>query len=187
MRRRCSPPHLLPLLEELRGEGIAIRSVFLDANTDALVRRFSESRRPHPLSQQPASGDGQRALIDAIELERELLAELREVSTVVDTSQLRPAQLRAWMRDVVQARGAAPAGNTARCMPPRNSRAALRRAWWRWCATANWTLAIEPLPDSPTMIGELPLFPLQAVLFPGGLLSLKVFEARYLDLVGRCL
>jgi uncharacterized protein len=33
----------------------------------------------------------------------------------------------------------------------------------------------------------LPLFPLQAVLFPGGLLSLKVFEARYLDLVGSCL
>ena len=34
---------------------------------------------------------------------------------------------------------------------------------------------------------DLPLFPLQAVLFPGGLLSLKVFEARYLDLVGSCL
>ena len=34
---------------------------------------------------------------------------------------------------------------------------------------------------------ELPLFPLQAVLFPGGLLGLKVFEARYLDLVGQCL
>ncbi|HEV7915553.1 MAG TPA: LON peptidase substrate-binding domain-containing protein [Albitalea sp.] len=34
---------------------------------------------------------------------------------------------------------------------------------------------------------ELPLFPLQTVLFPGGLLSLKVFEARYLDLVGSCL
>ena len=33
----------------------------------------------------------------------------------------------------------------------------------------------------------LPLFPLQAVLFPGGLLRLKVFEARYLDLIGRCL
>jgi Lon protease-like protein len=37
------------------------------------------------------------------------------------------------------------------------------------------------------MIANLPLFPLQAVLFPGGLLNLKVFEARYLDLVGRCL
>ena len=34
---------------------------------------------------------------------------------------------------------------------------------------------------------ELPLFPLQSVLFPGALLQLKVFEARYLDLVGRCL
>ena len=34
---------------------------------------------------------------------------------------------------------------------------------------------------------ELPLFPLQTVLFPGGLLPLRVFEARYLDLVGRCL
>lgn len=33
----------------------------------------------------------------------------------------------------------------------------------------------------------LPLFPLRAVLFPGGLLSLKVFEARYVDLVSRCL
>lgn len=36
-------------------------------------------------------------------------------------------------------------------------------------------------------MAELPLFPLRTVLFPGGLLALKVFEARYLDLVGRCL
>jgi len=35
--------------------------------------------------------------------------------------------------------------------------------------------------------GLLPLFPLRTVLFPGGLLSLKVFEARYLDLMGDCL
>ena len=37
------------------------------------------------------------------------------------------------------------------------------------------------------MIRSLPLFPLQAVLFPGGLLRMRVFEARYLDLVSRCL
>lgn len=112
-----SLPHLLPLLEELRGEGVRIRAVFLDASTDALVRRFSESRRPHPLSHAvtPPRTHGRRAsdklpslhrgLIDAIELERELLSELREVSTVVDTSQLRPAQLRLWVRDLVQAGG----------------------------------------------------------------------------------
>jgi Lon protease-like protein len=36
-------------------------------------------------------------------------------------------------------------------------------------------------------IAALPLFPLRSVLFPGGLLALKVFEARYLDLVSDCL
>ena len=100
VRSANSLPHLLPLIDELRGEGMAIRVVFLDAATDALVRRFSETRRPHPLSTGTA-GDGSRALIDAIERERGLLAELREVATVVDTSQLRPAQLRQWMRDLV--------------------------------------------------------------------------------------
>jgi len=107
VRSAGSLPHLLPLLEELRSEGVGIRSLFLDASTDALVRRFSETRRPHPLTQHTAAGDAHRALVEAIELERELLAELREVSTVVDTSLLRPAQLRQWMRDLVGARGAA--------------------------------------------------------------------------------
>jgi UPF0042 nucleotide-binding protein len=107
VRSAGSLPHLLPLLEELRGEGVGIRSLFLDASTDALVRRFSETRRPHPLTQHAAAGDAHRALVEAIELERELLAELREASTVVDTSLLRPAQLRLWMRDLVGARGAA--------------------------------------------------------------------------------
>jgi RNase adapter protein RapZ len=103
VRSAGSLPHLLPLIDELRHEGVAIQSFFLDASTDALVRRFSETRRPHPLTADSGSGDAQRALIEAIELERELLAELREVSTVIDTSQLRPAQLRLWLRHAVAA------------------------------------------------------------------------------------
>ena len=55
VRSAGSLPHLLPLLDELRGEGVLIRSLFLDATTDALVRRFSETRRPHPLSHTPAA------------------------------------------------------------------------------------------------------------------------------------
>jgi UPF0042 nucleotide-binding protein len=110
VRSAGSLPHLVPLLEQLRAEGVSVRSIFLDASTDALVRRFSETRRPHPLSQTGSSGDwpvtgtaeGHRALIDAIELERELLADLREVSTVIDSSQLRTAQLRIWMRDLMR-------------------------------------------------------------------------------------
>ena len=109
VRSAGSLPHLLPLLEQLRHEGVAVQVVFLDASTDALVRRFSETRRPHPLSSEPAPSehapDSRRALIDAIELERELLAELREVATVGDTSQLRPAKLRVWVRDMVRASG----------------------------------------------------------------------------------
>ena len=145
-----------PLLTKLRADGVSVRSIFLDASTDALVRRFSETRRRHPLTQRvltqardsdrmplapardsdrtplapaaverppaapatPSSAeatgapavppvgeapDSRRALIDAIELERELLAGLRALSTVVDTSSLRPVQLRLWVRQIVQA------------------------------------------------------------------------------------
>ena len=103
VRSADSLPHLLPLIDELRGEGVAIQSLFLDASTEALVRRFSETRRPHPLTAESAGGDAKRALIEAIELERELLADMREVSTVIDTSQLRSAQLRLWVRQAVAA------------------------------------------------------------------------------------
>ena len=44
-----------------------------------------------------------------------------------------------------------------------------------------------PAESAEPVSGELPLFPLQAVLFPGGLLGLTVFEARYLDLITACL
>ena len=101
-----SLPHLLPLIDELRTEGVRVRPIFLDANTDALVRRFSETRRPHPLSSVPTGGDASRGLVEAIELERNLLSDLREVSTVIDTSQLRPSLLRAWVRAMVGAREA---------------------------------------------------------------------------------
>jgi len=104
VRTATSLPALLPLIDELHSEGLAVRPIFLDASTEALVRRFSETRRPHPLSAVGSSGDASRALIEAIELERALLADLREVSTVIDTSQLRPAMLRSWMRSLVGAR-----------------------------------------------------------------------------------
>ena len=39
---------------------------------------------------------------------------------------------------------------------------------------------------TPTVLPQLPLFPLQTVLFPGGRLPLRIFEVRYLDMIGRC-
>ena len=103
VRAARSLPALVPLIDELRRAGVAIRPLFLDASTQTLVRRFSETRRPHPLSQPEAGGTGQHALIDAIELERLMLSDLRDVSTVIDTSTLRPAALRAQVRDLLTA------------------------------------------------------------------------------------
>ncbi|HEY1611060.1 MAG TPA: LON peptidase substrate-binding domain-containing protein [Paraburkholderia sp.] len=40
---------------------------------------------------------------------------------------------------------------------------------------------------TPAVLADLPLFPLHTVLFPGGLLPLKIFEARYLDMASQCL
>jgi UPF0042 nucleotide-binding protein len=104
VRTASSLPQLVPIIDTLRGEGVRIRSIFLDASTDALVRRFSETRRPHPLTALGGERDATRALMEAIELERKLLSDLREVSTVMDTSQLRPAVLRGWVRSLVGAR-----------------------------------------------------------------------------------
>jgi UPF0042 nucleotide-binding protein len=107
VRTASSLPQLVPLIDSLRGEGVHVRTIFLDASNEALLRRFSETRRPHPLGTPVAGSDAGRALVEAIELERHLLADLREVSTVIDTSQLRPALLRSWVRSLVGARGSA--------------------------------------------------------------------------------
>jgi UPF0042 nucleotide-binding protein len=101
VRSATSLPLVPAQLEELREEGVAVQSLFLDAVTETLVRRFSETRRLHPLSRQvnPERGvDQHRALVDAIELERELLSDLREQAHVVDTSVLRSSQLQAYIK-----------------------------------------------------------------------------------------
>ncbi len=104
VRTARSLPLLLPAMARLRAGGVTIKSVFLDASTDTLVRRFSETRRRHPLSSQVTEdGDAQHALMEAIELERDLLSELRQESGVIDTSELRPTQLRSWIKNVVEA------------------------------------------------------------------------------------
>jgi UPF0042 nucleotide-binding protein len=103
VRSAASLPGLPERLEQVRkqpGENIHLRTVFLEATTDTLVRRFSETRRLHPLSLKQAD-DQHRALTDAIEHERELLSELRERALVLDTSLIRPAQLRSHIKDLL--------------------------------------------------------------------------------------
>ncbi len=96
----------LPLVPEqlsiLRNRNIGLRSFFLDATTDTLVRRYSETRRRHPLSRSD-DADAQHALVEAIELERELLGTLREHAHVIDTSIIRSSQLQGYIKSLVSA------------------------------------------------------------------------------------
>jgi UPF0042 nucleotide-binding protein len=74
-----------------------IALVFLDASDEALLRRFSETRRPHPLSTVPEAGAerGALAVLDGVRLERDRLAPLRARAThVIDTTMLSIHELR---------------------------------------------------------------------------------------------
>ena len=100
VRSAISLPLVPGQLALLRNQGVAIQSLFLDASTETLVRRFSETRRLHPLSRAGAA-DQHRALVDAIELERELLGELREQAHVLDTSLIRSSQLQGYVKSLI--------------------------------------------------------------------------------------
>jgi UPF0042 nucleotide-binding protein len=102
VRSAASLPLVPKQLLALQAQGMAIKSIFLDASTDTLVRRFSETRRMHPLSRGNAS-DTHRALVEAIEHERELLAEIREQAQVIDTSIIRSSQLQTYLKTLVAA------------------------------------------------------------------------------------
>jgi RNase adapter protein RapZ len=84
----------LPLnVSHLKRSGVDLRLIFLDAKTDTLTRRFSETRRRHPLS------DGKLTITECIARERELLATIGELGARLDTSDLSANALRAWIRD----------------------------------------------------------------------------------------
>ncbi len=102
VRSATSLPLVPKQLQQLRAKGVSIKSLFLDASTETLVRRFSETRRLHPLSRADAS-DQQRALVEAIELERELLAEMREQAHVLDSSMIRSSQLQGYVKSLIAA------------------------------------------------------------------------------------
>jgi len=81
------------LVEQLRKNGIDTRVVFLESKPDTLIKRFSETRRRHPLSQ-----DG-LTLPECIARERELVAGISGIAHRIDTSDLAPNTLRNWIRD----------------------------------------------------------------------------------------
>ena len=92
-------------INALGHEAWRLAVLFLDASDDVLGRRFSETRRPHPLLMPPAAPDsGERddsmSVLDAVQLERERLGAIRaRADLVIDTSQMSVHDLR---RDVTE-------------------------------------------------------------------------------------
>ncbi|MFZ2235104.1 MAG: RNase adapter RapZ [Dokdonella sp.] len=100
VRNRQQDLQRLPdVLAALAGQGIGYQTVFLDTRDEVLIKRYSESRRRHPLS-----SDG-LALADAIAMERRLLRPMQSIADrVIDTSDLNVHQLR---RLIITSMGAA--------------------------------------------------------------------------------
>jgi len=80
------------ILASLRGRVPGTRLLFLDASEESLIRRFSETRRPHPLA-------GKSSLLEALRREREMLEDVRAVAdVVVDTSAMTVHELRSFIQ-----------------------------------------------------------------------------------------
>jgi UPF0042 nucleotide-binding protein len=93
--RSAALPTLPEHIAELRRRGVDCRVLYLEANAATLLRRFSETRRRHPLA-----GAGQ-TLAEAIERERAMLAGIATLGQRIDTSDLQPRVLQNWIRDLL--------------------------------------------------------------------------------------
>jgi UPF0042 nucleotide-binding protein len=89
VRSRGDLERLPEALSALTGAGVQAELLFLDSNEEMLLKRYSETRRKHPLS------DGKRSLPDAIAEERRRLRPLAAIADrVVDSSEMNVHQLR---------------------------------------------------------------------------------------------
>ena len=96
VRSANSVQRLPPLLQQIKQQNVDVHVLFLDAQTDTLVKRFSETRRLHPLS------DGVRTLPECVSYERELLAEISDIGHHIDTTELNANALRAWIKQFIK-------------------------------------------------------------------------------------
>jgi UPF0042 nucleotide-binding protein len=87
-------------LQNLRDTGLKVRVIFLQSDDKTLIRRYSETRRKHPLT------DNTTPLVCGITEERRLLAPLeQDADRRIDTTRTNPVELRSIIRDFAEARG----------------------------------------------------------------------------------
>ena len=91
-------------IKSLKDAGHDVTLLFLTAKTEALIARFSETRRSHPLSHRLRSQQTpseRPTLLECIHKEREMLVDIQQLGLVIDTSGLSANKLRCWIKDLV--------------------------------------------------------------------------------------
>jgi len=96
VRSANSVQRLPELMMQIMQKDLAVHLLFLDAQSETLVKRFSETRRLHPLN------DGVRTLPECVGYERELLAEISSIGHHIDTTELSANALRAWIKQFIK-------------------------------------------------------------------------------------
>lgn len=135
-------------LRVLRGEGVDIRLIYLDCADDELVRRFSETRRRHPLAVD-------RPAIDGVARERELTAPLKRwADLVIDTTDLTATDLRRRVAERLGREGKHPLTVTIQSFGfaqglPRNADLVFDM---RFLANPHWDMALRPLTGEDAVV-----------------------------------
>jgi UPF0042 nucleotide-binding protein len=93
--RSAAIEELPDAIKQLKSSGNLVDVIFLESNVETLVKRFSETRRKHPLS------DSNTTLAESISNERDLLARLSELGHRIDTSSLSAKNLRNNIRELI--------------------------------------------------------------------------------------
>ncbi|MHB0927184.1 MAG: RNase adapter RapZ [Gallionellaceae bacterium] len=104
VRSANSVQRLPELMLQLMQKNLAVHVLFLDAQNDTLVKRFSETRRLHPLNDAASRANGKqgRTLPECVQYERELLAEISSIGHHIDTTELNANALRAWIKQFIK-------------------------------------------------------------------------------------
>ncbi len=103
-RSASSLAELPDTIQWMKSKGHAVDVIFLNAKTESLINRFSETRRSHPLSHRIAPDASQSTLptlIECIQQEREVLSAIEGLGHQIDTSGLSANQLRGWIKDMI--------------------------------------------------------------------------------------
>ncbi len=100
VRTTNSPTELFDVMEKLKEMGVASRMLFMNATPETVIKRYKETRRRHPLSNESMS------LEEAVLRERELMEPLlQRADHVIDTSYISTAQLRGEVLRLFDAQG----------------------------------------------------------------------------------